>query len=688
MAKKKTNQRTNWLLHTPVRALRALAERIPKNGQTAWLTKQEIRFSKPEAVLKRLTTEQLIEMINAFPKEIPDSEVEALFKEYRHGRSPTVHLYTILHAPLENFDLSQANKQLQRAVKRANTILLQEARQEGVQPRLQNLVIEPLDDLGQDWPGGLHACYHCQSRMDYIATDETATSGYQLLYGHLWVDLQRAFAAIHVHPAVMEPILASALSRALDARLSPVRVDKELKNELRFLRQASCRRARLVDPSPTRERFRSLTLADDEDLEKRRYLGWNYKDWENDFPEMASARYYAKFIGNRQTSLSIGTRRGSITLSGAVAASELGVWAYGTGHQIVSTWRARQERYFNKPLAAIDYGQLWEDALLRPFQEELRQPVVALVQALATIKERKDRLFHTWPLPMTALALAETSARANAQEALGEAVNTGGPAPWFQIMVRTECPVDGCTSAAEYLTCPSCGRALFTLATSDADERVLACVNPRCRGRWVGCFPLQTECEDEHPFQLNWDEQMEGRLELFVGEELASLVERLLTDKADVYRFNATRESLWVREGDLVHQHVNPARVIREAGEMHIDTGGGAVIWGDTYVEGDFAGRDKIVSATFSQAADVMKEVEPARKARRNLEAALKTVQDQIAQGETANLELLEEALSILANQDPRVIEAILTAVLHPATQATPSIKALAKDTLAEPSKE
>jgi hypothetical protein len=71
VAKKKADQRTNWLLHTPVRALRALAERVPKNGQTAWLTKQDIRFSKLEAAIKRLTTEQLIEIINAFPEDIP-----------------------------------------------------------------------------------------------------------------------------------------------------------------------------------------------------------------------------------------------------------------------------------------------------------------------------------------------------------------------------------------------------------------------------------------------------------------------------------------------------------------------------------------------------------------------------------------------------------------------------------------
>jgi hypothetical protein len=509
---------------------------------------------------------------------------------------------------------------------------------------------------------------------------------YQLLYGHLWVDLERAFVAVHVHPAALEPILVGTLWRALDVPLGAVRVDKELKDELKFLRQASCRRARLVDPSPARERFRSITLADDQDLAMRHYLGWSYKEWENDFPEMASARYYAKFFGNRQTSLSIGTRRGSITLSGAVAASELRAWVYETGAQVVSTWRARQQRYLQMPPAAVDYGRLWEHPLLEHFHEDLRRPMLTLVQALATIKERKDRLFNTWPLPLTTLDLAEVSARADAQELLGEAVNAGGPAPWFQFMVRVECPVEGCPAATEYLVCPACGYTLFTLNTSDMDERVLVCANPRCRGRWVGCFPLQTECEDEHPIQVEWDEQMDGRLELFVGPELAFLIEKLLADEADVYRFDATRESLWVRDGVLVHEQMNPARVIRDAGEMYIDSGGGAVVVGDVAViGGDFVGRDQIVADLFAQASDEVREAEPSRQARRRLRAALKAVQDQVTQGEEADLERLEEALAVLANQDPRLINAVLAAVLNPATRTAPAVRALAESVAGQP---
>jgi hypothetical protein len=178
MAKKSTDQRTNWLLHIPARALGDLARRIPHAGRLSWLTKREIRFRDPEAALKRLTAEQLIEMINACPKDVPDAVIEATFKEYRHGRSPTVHLYTVLQAGLQGFDLQQANERLRRATERANRILLQEARQEGVRPRLQGLEIEPLVNLGPDWPDGLHAGYHCQSRMDYIATDGTATSSF------------------------------------------------------------------------------------------------------------------------------------------------------------------------------------------------------------------------------------------------------------------------------------------------------------------------------------------------------------------------------------------------------------------------------------------------------------------------------------------------------------------------------
>jgi hypothetical protein len=177
---------------------------------------------------------------------------------------------------------------------------------------------------------------------------------------------------------------------------------------------------------------------------------------------------------------------------------------------------------------------------------------------------------------------------------------------------------------------------------------------------------------------------MEGRLELFVGKELASLMEKLLADKADVYRFNATRESLWVRGGALVHQRTNPARVIRDVGEVNINTGGGPAILGDANVEGDFIGRNKIVTSLFAQASAEVKEIEPVGQARSRLKTALQTIQEQVALGETANLEQLEKTLAVFANQDPRIIEALSLAVLHPATQADPAIGALVKDTLAQ----
>ncbi len=590
-------RRTGWLLQIPSRVLRALVlQRVPEVRQRRWLQEQGIRFRQPKSALNRLAVEQLIRLINAHPEDVPEAVIEAEFVEYRHGRSPTLHLYTVPSAMLDGFDVQKANQRVERAVQRANRELEQRISPEDVSPRLRGLVFEPFH-TPDEWADGLHAGYHIQSRLDYVAVDGLAASTYQLLYGHVWLDLGRAFVALHVHPAKLEPTLVWVLRQTLRAPLQIVRVDKQLKRELKFLQKASCRRTRLVDPNPERKRFRSITLADDRDLAQRQYLGWSYQQWEDDYPEMASARYYARFIRDRETSLSIGARRGSLTLSGAVAASELQAWARDTGAQIVGAWRARQQRYLAMPPVALDHERLWEHPLLEDFPDNLRRLVLTLLQALATIKERRDPLFRTWPLSLGTAELALVTAEAQAQELLGRASRAGGPAPWFSVMVRVDCPEEGCPSAGEYLVCPGCGRPLFTLAISDEDERVLMCANARCGERWAGAFPLQTQCEEEHPIELDLDEEAGLPLELFVGPELAFLMQELLAGEADVYHYTASNESLWVRDGVLIHQPARPAYAVRQAGEMTIFSGGGAVILGGLQVQGDFTGRDRVIAA-------------------------------------------------------------------------------------------
>jgi hypothetical protein len=586
--------RSGWLLQVPSRVLRALiVAHIPPDQQALWLEAQGISFRHPRAALNRLTVEQLILLINAYPEHLPEPLVEAQFREYRHGRSPTLHLYVVPSAALEGFDLAAANARAELALPRTNRELEQETSEEGMPPRLQNLALEPFQPL-DGWNGGLHAGYDVQSRLDYISVDGIATQAYELLFGHIWVDLARAFVALHVHPSRLQPTLVGLLAQVLAAPLRLVRVDKQLKRELKVLQKASCRRTRLVDPNPDRKRFRSITLSDDEDLAQREYLGWDYRQWEDDYPEMASARFHAQFLQDRELSLSIGVNRGSLTLAGAVAASELQLWAQGIGAQIVAQWLGREQAYLSRPPASLDYARLRQHALLEDFPDDLRSRVLALIQALATIQERQDRLFRAWPLPLDTAELALASASAEAQQRLGEASRAGGPAPWFNVMVRVDCSEENCTSTTEYLVCPSCGRTLFTLAVSEREERVLVCANARCARRWAGAFPLQTQCEEEHPIWLKWDDQIGQKLELFVGRELAFLLQELLEGEAEVYHFDARKESLWIRDGQLVYQVARPGYVIGQAGRMYIDTGGGSVVLGSVTVQGDFVGRDQI----------------------------------------------------------------------------------------------
>ena len=125
---------------------------------------------------------------------------------------------------------------------------------------------------------------------------------------------------------------------------------------------------------------------------------------------------------------------------------------------------------------------------------------------------------------------------------------------------------------------------------------------------------------------------------------------------------------------------------MRQAGDLHIQTDGGAVILGDVDTGGgDFVGRDQIANELFALARTDARDLQPSPQERRRIKAALDTVWEQALQGETADLVRLEKALGLLAEQDPRVAEAVLTAVRHPATRATPAVKALAEKLLAPP---
>jgi hypothetical protein len=598
------DSRTGWLLAIPGLVLkRMVLLHVPPGRQEAWLKEQGIGFRDARAALNRLTVEQLIHLINAFPEELPDAVVKAGFKEYRHGRSPTLHLYTVPPVALEGLDRNESNRRARRANLLANRALEMMTEQEGMPPRLQELQVEQFQVM-EDWPDGWHAGYCVQSRLDYIATDERAVSAYQLLYGHIWIDPGRAFVALHVHPSRLETILRGFLAQVLDAPLVAVRIDKELKRDLRFLQRASCRRARLVDPTPDRQRFRSITLADDEDLARRRYLNWDYQQWENDFPEVASARYYATFLQSREKplSLSIGLRRGSLTLSGAVAASDLRGWARDTGAQIVDVWRARERRFLEAAPAALDHERLWQHPLLEDFPDDLRRLVLALIQALATIKGRQDPLFNRWPLSMREADLALSVAGREARALLGAASRAAGLVPWFQAVVYVDCDEEDCPTTTDFLVCPSCGRNLFTLSLSDRNDPILACANTRCPDRWQGAFPLQARCEEGHPIALTWQVMADGEMELFLGPELAFLIQELLKGEADVYHFQAGQESAWVRDGMLVHRAVSPAYEIRKAGDrLSINSAGGTVIVGPVSVNGgDFIGgaRTEVLSRT------------------------------------------------------------------------------------------
>jgi hypothetical protein len=473
--------------------------------------------------VQRLTREQLTRLINACP-EITDEEVRVLFEEYRYGTSPSFYIYLfdagrVPHDAWQGFRprfeaaLEVFNKPLEKGLARIRCM------------RLNDLIALP------DRPVINEGTYRFLARLDYIDEDENVQSVYQTLYGFFWVHTTLGYAIIQARsPEVLGGLLIALGAGARGIVLQPLVISKYLKNELTFLSRNALRSSRLYDPDPQTQRFRWLTIADDDTY------GKGYDQWEERYPEVRNLRYREIVGEDRETSLTIRCDQAAFGLAGKLKASEFRAWCLDRLGQLVMTldqMRANVPQF-------VQTHNLANAPEMSTFDAGQREQILRVISVLLTAKQtsgQSEQHVSASPLELAA--------------ALG---------PLVGVLVHFDHPTHECEEEGD-VTCPECGGQLFTLIRNEAMWHLVC--KAGTKAHWTGALPLPWRCEQAHAFTIGEDD-LARTVILVPVEKLSQTIRRIVNLRLPGYRFDPEREAFYIRSSSLIYSP-NRKQVTAEA---------------------------------------------------------------------------------------------------------------------------
>jgi hypothetical protein len=509
--------RTRQLQQIPVFALRQAVTNLMDDPRMEVVVQGRLRevlgrrSRTLKRVVQRLTREQLTRLINACP-EITDEEVQSLFEEYRYGTSPSFYIYLfdagrIPHDAWQGFRprfeaaLEEFNKPLEEGLARIRCM------------RLNDLSALP------DRPEINEGTYRFLARLDYVDEYENVQSIYQTLYGFFWVHTTLGYAIIQARsPEVLGGLLL-ALGAGGGIVLQPLVISKYLKNELTFLARNALRSSRLYDPDPQTQRFRWLTIVDDDTY------GKGYDQWEERYPEVRNLRYREVVSEGRETSLTIRCDQAAFGLAGKLKASEFRTWCLDRLGQLVVTL---DQMRTNVP-QFVQTHNLANVPEMSEFGAGQREQILRVISVLLTAKQtsgQSEQYVGASPLDLAS--------------AFG---------PLMGVLVHFDHPTHECEEEGD-VTCPECGRKLFTLIRKEG-VWTLAC-KVGTMTHWTGALPLPWRCEQEHAFTISEDDL--GRTVILVPTtKLSQTIRRIVNQRLPGYRFDPEREAFYIRGSSLIY---------------------------------------------------------------------------------------------------------------------------------------
>jgi hypothetical protein len=509
--------RLEALRHIPLFALRQfLQQALDRQEVEGAVLMHMARFNDVDSrqlrsKLHRLNRDDVTRLL-AVTKEITGEEIKALFDEYRFGANPTFYVHIFDKSKLGRRALQGFRQHLEEALQEAD------GGDKGDHPRLRSVMLNELVSLPER-PEIVEGCYRYQSRLDFVDEAENPVSRYQTMYGMFWINAAEGYAIVQARNAQVLKIVRTAIEKAVKVKLSPLVISKQLKNALPFLLRDSFKAGRLHDPDPGPGRFRWMTVSDDNPYAK------GYQELEKRYPEVRSARYREVIDEDRETTLTIRSNRGALSLAGTLKASQMRRWTLDRLGQLISVlndFRPDGPTY----VQTKDLREIPELARFGGLQRDL---VLQLISALLTVKQ--SPLMGFQPLDISPVEVAV------------------GLGSWLRVQVPLENKADA-VDGEGYLSCPVCDARVFSLHRQ-GESLVIECREHR-RQRWSTEVPTCIEIEGEDDLLLD-EPELAAIVELLPDQSFLEVIGSVINRHLPGYTFDAEMESFIIRGPHLIY---------------------------------------------------------------------------------------------------------------------------------------
>ncbi|MBI5952241.1 MAG: hypothetical protein HY865_11335 [Chloroflexi bacterium] len=521
-----------YLNHIPVLALRAelltfLDKGRMENSMVSRMKQALGRraISNPQKTIERLNREELVRVIGKCP-EIDRKKLVDLFEEYRYGTNPSFFIYLFKPEGVERKKAKDIQATLREKIADYNQSVPKKL------PRVKKLEVEDLivfqhqpkaegetGDEKESKDGTMleiiEGTYHFQKRVELIDDHENPISIYETVYGFFWINRDQGYVVIQAHDRSILHILDDAISEAAGLHMVSLTITKELKNALPFLLTgAVCCSSKLHDPNPGPDRFQQVSFTDDHLYDK------DYNHWEQEYPEVSSARYKIKIKGiEKSRILTIGFDYGEMSLAGKLTASQFRDWALNRLSELIG----KISDFAKEPSRYIKTRKFTTIRELSGYTAIQREVITNLLALLLDLKKKPG----SGMLERSPLEIARD---------LRDLVHVQ-----FRVVCRNEgCTLDG------YLTCPIC-KGKFFHVLEDHGMWSLACANDR-EDNWSVLLPIETKCEQEHDLEIS-ARDLEDWIEILPGRVLLDAISDVVRKYIPKVEFSGDVEYF------MIHRH-------------------------------------------------------------------------------------------------------------------------------------
>lgn len=470
--------------------------------QTRYFNRLGSEPANVKAAIRKLTRVDLLRLIDDCP-EFNDAHVRSLYESNLYGVGTSIHIFLFDKIALAD---TQSLHTLQAKLRNSFAIGL--SQQCELSPPAKELKLRQLEQV-PNYSAIVEGRYSFLRRFEYIDENECAVTSYETVYGFFWLDSSSGYAILQALRTNELKAVRCAIESALDTELVHMRITKELRDRLLFLRKENMRAARLYDPFPKSGQFQTLVAEDP-------FLNEKIADLMKGYPQVRNARYIEYVSDTKSATLAV-SERGSLGLRGRFRSSEFRAWAVSRLNSIVTAHR-RMQSETHSYLETLDLTGFRE---LDIFENEKQRLYFMEIAKAALVMKGQSR--SSLPLSISPLQLAS---------AFGDLMH---------VQLPISCAHVGCDFRGQ-LHCRTCGDTRLMVLPRRPWR--LTCSKHRTeREPWR--IPVCWTCDNLHPIEMSLEE-VESKIEIFMDTTLQELLAKVTKKCLPQCAFNAGSDQIYV----------------------------------------------------------------------------------------------------------------------------------------------